>query len=114
MSAPSDIPLTESKGQMPPAEESADAKEKAMLRRASVGEDRCVPSVPPIPREPLDVDDVFADAQTGKPDLDRLKKHLAREGRLTHAAAVQILQRGADLFKREPNLLKLRDPITGM
>lgn len=47
-----------------------------------------------------------------KPDVQFLKNHFYREGRLTHDQARYILVQATELLRAEPNLLELDAPIT--
>ncbi|KAH7135262.1 serine/threonine-protein phosphatase 2B catalytic subunit A1 [Dendryphion nanum] len=47
-----------------------------------------------------------------KPNLQFLKQHFYREGRLTEDQALWILRKGAEILKAEPNLLEMDAPIT--
>ena len=47
-----------------------------------------------------------------KPNLQFLKQHLYREGRLTEDQALWILNSGMKLLRSEPNLLEMDAPIT--
>lgn len=47
-----------------------------------------------------------------KPNLQFLKQHLYREGRLTEEQALWIIHAGTELLKAEPNLLEMDAPIT--
>jgi len=47
-----------------------------------------------------------------KPNLQFLKQHFYREGRLTEDQALWIIQAGTDLLRAEPNLLEMDAPIT--
>ena len=47
-----------------------------------------------------------------KPNLQFLKQHLYREGRVTHEQAMWIIQKGTELLESEPNLLEMDAPIT--
>ena len=49
-----------------------------------------------------------------RPDLVFLKEHFFREGRLTEEQAIYILQKATDILRREPTLLEVDAPITGM
>ncbi|TPX62007.1 hypothetical protein SpCBS45565_g07113 [Spizellomyces sp. 'palustris'] len=49
---------------------------------------------------------------TSKPDIDFLKNHFIREGRLTEEQALSILTQGTELLKKEANLLEVDAPIT--
>ena len=48
----------------------------------------------------------------GLPDLEALRDHFCREGRLDFTDATDLVRRAGDLLRREPNLLRLSDPIT--
>ncbi|KAK5668029.1 hypothetical protein QVD99_005073 [Batrachochytrium dendrobatidis] len=47
-----------------------------------------------------------------KPDLEFLKQHFIREGRLTTEQAVFIINTATTILKKEPNLLDLDAPLT--
>ena len=47
-----------------------------------------------------------------KPNLQFLKQHFCREGRLTEEQALSIIQAGTEVLKSEPNLLEMDAPIT--
>lgn len=47
-----------------------------------------------------------------KPNLQFLKQHFYREGRLTEDQALWILRKGTEILKAEPNLLEMDAPIT--
>lgn len=47
-----------------------------------------------------------------KPDLQFLKQHLYREGRLTEDQALWIINTGTEILRSEPNLLEMDAPIT--
>ncbi|CAI6297067.1 unnamed protein product [Periconia digitata] len=47
-----------------------------------------------------------------KPNLQFLKQHFYREGRLTEEQALWILKKGTEVLKAEPNLLEMDAPIT--
>ena len=48
-----------------------------------------------------------------KPDVDKLKDHLFAEGRLKKDDAVKIIKLATELFRKEPNLLEVPQPVTG-
>eukprot|EP00441_Pelagodinium_beii_P041903 CAMPEP_0197632972 /NCGR_PEP_ID=MMETSP1338-20131121/9462_1 /TAXON_ID=43686 ORGANISM="Pelagodinium beii, Strain RCC1491" /NCGR_SAMPLE_ID=MMETSP1338 /ASSEMBLY_ACC=CAM_ASM_000754 /LENGTH=557 /DNA_ID=CAMNT_0043204551 /DNA_START=72 /DNA_END=1742 /DNA_ORIENTATION=+ len=72
--------------------------------------DRPVKDVPLPPAELLTAD-TFYD-KSGEPDIDNLFEHLTLEGALAQELLLEIISKASDLFKDEPNLLKLNDPIT--
>lgn len=47
-----------------------------------------------------------------KPNLQFLKQHFYREGRLTEDQAMWIIKKGTEVLKAEPNLLEMDAPIT--
>ena len=83
-----------------------------MAALAEDDDDRVVKSVPAPPRRPFARELLFRPAN-GLPDLDALKEHLSREGRLAPDDAIELVRRAGALFRQEPNLLRLADPITG-
>lgn len=48
----------------------------------------------------------------GLPDIDFLKSHLQSEGRLREDQVLKILDMGASVLKKEPNLLQVPAPVT--
>jgi serine/threonine-protein phosphatase 2B catalytic subunit len=49
-----------------------------------------------------------------KPDIAFLKNHFYREGRVSEVQAMWILEEGTKMLKKEPNVLQVDAPITGM
>eukprot|EP00928_Gymnodinium_smaydae_P080581 TRINITY_DN64249_c0_g1_i1.p1 TRINITY_DN64249_c0_g1~~TRINITY_DN64249_c0_g1_i1.p1 ORF type:complete len:550 (-),score=94.66 TRINITY_DN64249_c0_g1_i1:267-1916(-) len=72
--------------------------------------DRAVASVPPPPAEALTLEMLCREGDV--PDLDLLRKHLELEGALDQRLVFEMIERAADLFDHEPNMLRLDDPIT--
>ncbi|PNP53316.1 hypothetical protein THARTR1_06010 [Trichoderma harzianum] len=54
----------------------------------------------------------FEDDTHEKPDINFLKQHFYREGRLTEEQALWIIRKGTELLRAEPNLLEMDAPIT--
>ncbi|ROT42128.1 serine/threonine-protein phosphatase 2B catalytic subunit [Sodiomyces alkalinus F11] len=54
----------------------------------------------------------FQDETQSKPDINFLKQHFYREGRLTEEQALWILKKGTEILHAEPNLLEMDAPIT--
>ncbi|UKZ46356.1 3',5'-cyclic-nucleotide phosphodiesterase (PDEase) (3':5'-CNP) [Trichoderma virens] len=54
----------------------------------------------------------FEDDTKEKPDINFLKQHFYREGRLTEEQALWIIKKGTELLRAEPNLLEMDAPIT--
>lgn len=58
-------------------------------------------------------DDMFwSPDDPSKPNLQFLKTHLYREGRLTEEQALWIIHAGTEILRSEPNLLEMDAPIT--
>ncbi|KAH9896538.1 Metallo-dependent phosphatase [Cubamyces lactineus] len=78
-------------------------------------QERQAPHVPP-PATHIPTDDEFYafDPHTGRhrPNVDYLKNHFFREGRISHHHALFILEQATDLMSREPNLLAVSGPVT--
>jgi len=71
--------------------------------------DRPVKDLPPPPAQLLTADTYY---KNGEPDMDHLLAHLSAEGALAQELLLEIIQKASDLFRDEPNMLKLQDPIT--
>ena len=54
----------------------------------------------------------FSPQDRTKPNIQFLKQHFYREGRLTEQQALWILKKGAEILRSEPNLLEMDAPIT--
>lgn len=54
----------------------------------------------------------FEDETRQKPNIQFLKQHFYREGRLTDDQALWIIKKGTELLRAEPNLLEMDAPIT--
>lgn len=50
---------------------------------------------------------------TRKPNIEFLKDHFFHEGRLTEEQAMWILEETTKLMSKEPNLLRVKGPVTG-
>eukprot|EP00758_Cryptobia_borreli_P014965 Tbor_TRINITY_DN5977_c1_g1::TRINITY_DN5977_c1_g1_i1::g.19357::m.19357/K04348/PPP3C, CNA; serine/threonine-protein phosphatase 2B catalytic subunit len=71
---------------------------------------RATPSVPPPNWEPLPRNKVFG--ADDMPIMENIKAHFFREGLLYEADALEIINRAAVVLRKEPNLMRLNDPIT--
>ena len=65
----------------------------------------------PATQPPTD-DQFFSPHDRSKPNLNFLKNHLYREGRVTEEQALWIIRKGTEILKAEPNLLEMEAPIT--
>ena len=54
----------------------------------------------------------FSPHDRSKPNLQFLKQHFYREGRLTEEQALWIIHKGTEVLRSEPNLLEMDAPIT--
>lgn len=76
--------------------------------------DRIIADFEPPPSAPLKDEFLFPEKDSGKtlPDWKALRDHLNKEGRLSKESCHQILNDTLSMLKKEPNLLKLKDPVT--
>ena len=62
----------------------------------------------------IPTDDVFfSKAEKGKPDVEFLKDHFYREGRIKEEHALYIIDKATQLLCAEPNVLTVDGPVTG-
>ncbi|KAI9002544.1 serine/threonine protein phosphatase 2B catalytic subunit [Hyaloraphidium curvatum] len=74
--------------------------------------DRVMKDVPPpATGRPTDAE-FWSKKDPSKPDLDFLKQHFFREGRLTEDQCLYIIDKGTELLRKEPNVLEVDAPIT--
>ena len=64
------------------------------------------------PLFPLTKSRLYDNATTGLPNIQVLRDHLIREGRLTHECAATLIEQASTILHSEPNLLELKYPIT--
>ena len=83
-----------------------DEKTKRRCSRA-----RCVDVQAPAFHPPTD-EQLRSPQDPSKPNLQYLKQHLYREGRLTEEQALWIIEAGTGVLRSEPNLLEMDAPIT--
>jgi serine/threonine-protein phosphatase 2B catalytic subunit len=62
--------------------------------------------------QPPSAEQFWSPQDPSKPNLQFLKQHFYREGRLTEEQALWIIQAGAEILRSEPNLLEMDAPIT--
>merc|ERR1719410_1269750 len=87
-----------------------DMEEENQEKEDEGDNDRFIKDVLAPPRFPLAHNKLFPD--DGSIDLEALGDHLNREGRLRMEDALYLIHTSKKLFKKEPNLLVLKDPIT--
>ncbi|GME40016.1 hypothetical protein B0A49_09583 [Neofusicoccum parvum] len=61
---------------------------------------------------PPTTEQFYAPNDPSKPNLQFLKQHFYREGRLTEEQALWIIRKGTEILRSEPNLLEMDAPIT--
>ncbi|KAI9262727.1 serine/threonine-protein phosphatase 2B catalytic subunit [Sporodiniella umbellata] len=66
---------------------------------------------PPAFKTPTE-EELWSRERPGYPNLEFLREHFRREGRLTKAQALTILSKVNKILKKEPNLLRMPAPIT--
>ena len=57
------------------------------------------------------IDPAVAVADQMKPDWETVKSFLKHEGKFKKQQAVQICQFAIDLLKKEPNLMRISEPV---
>ena len=62
----------------------------------------------------IPTDDVFfSKTEKGKPDVEFLKNHFYRQGRIKEEHALYIIDKATELLQVEPNVLTVDAPVTG-
>lgn len=74
-------------------------------------DDRVVKSIPFPPNKRLTCNELF-DSRSGKPRPDVLKQHFVLEGRIEEAAALRLINKGAEILKQENTMLEIEAPVT--
>jgi len=72
--------------------------------------ERMVPEAVAVPRYPLASEKLFN--EDASINLKNLTEHLLKEGRLKKDDILKIVVAASKLFEEEPNLIRLRDPIS--
>ena len=63
----------------------------------------------------IPTDDVFfSKTDEGKPDVEFLKGHFFRQGRIKEEHALYIIDKATQLLRAEPNVLTVDAPVTGV
>eukprot|EP00922_Rhytidocystis_sp_ex-Travisia-forbesii_P041810 GHVS01062478.1.p1 GENE.GHVS01062478.1~~GHVS01062478.1.p1 ORF type:complete len:528 (+),score=71.72 GHVS01062478.1:163-1746(+) len=73
--------------------------------------DRQVEDVEPPPAQPISAELLYPGGSS-TPSWRNLKAHLTREGRVQQEDCMDIIKKLSDIAGAEPNLLRLKDPIT--
>eukprot|EP00842_Homolaphlyctis_polyrhiza_P006030 jgi/Hompol1/6428/HPOL_002893-RA len=66
---------------------------------------------PPAVTKPTNAQ-FYSQKDPSKPDIEFLKAHFVREGRLTNEQALFIIKKATEILKKEPNVLDLDAPLT--
>ncbi|CRG93088.1 serine/threonine protein phosphatase 2B catalytic subunit A, putative [Plasmodium gallinaceum] len=74
--------------------------------------DRQVKEVEPPPAKPLSLELLYPNGTDEPPDYKVLRDHLKKEGRIRKEDCLDIIKKVIDIVSNEPNLLRLKDPIT--
>lgn len=74
--------------------------------------DRVVTSTEPPPHHPLPSALLFPRGPGGPPDLNIIKNHLKKEGRVSKSDALIILRQAGEVLRKEKTLLELKYPVT--
>ena len=45
------------------------------------------------------------------PDIDRLRKHLLREGKINKSELTEIIGEATKILKKEPNVMRIKEPV---
>ena len=62
----------------------------------------------------IPTDDVFfSKSEKGRPDVEFLKEHFYRQGRIKEEHALYIINKATQLLCAEPNILTVNGPVTG-
>lgn len=77
--------------------------------------DRVMKNVPMIARHPLTKasGDLWKTTADGRsvPNIEKLRKHLLREGHINKEDLCDIIKEATKIFKKEPNVIRLREPV---
>ena len=85
------------------------------LSAESTRPEQCTNSPPDVQAPAFSVptdEQFFSPQDRSKPNIQFLKQHFYREGRLTEEQALWIIREGTKVLREEPNLLEMDAPIT--
>ncbi|CAG9323158.1 unnamed protein product [Blepharisma stoltei] len=74
--------------------------------------DRAVQDLVPPPHRALDRVKLYPRGIANPPDWIVLRDHLQGEGRISKQDCLLLIRQASDVFRRERNLLELKDPVT--
>ncbi|CAG9334505.1 unnamed protein product [Blepharisma stoltei] len=74
--------------------------------------DRAIGDVPAPPHRPLDRNILYPNGIISPPDWRILRSHLYSEGRVNKAECLLLIHQTTEVFRKERNLLELKDPVT--
>lgn len=91
--------------------EGAEEKEKQKKKKQLPDTvSRPLPHVLPPVETRLSAEELFS-GPDGTVNVQRLRQHLKREGRLTEEAATELVRQATRLFAKEKTLLELKTPL---
>jgi len=75
--------------------------------------DRPIKDCPPFVHKSLSNDLLFPKNSTGTevPDWKLFEEFMSKEGPMLKTQVMKILKLGTDVFKKEPNLVKIPEPV---
>ena len=74
--------------------------------------DRPMKDLPPFANKALPESALFVKGESGEvPDWKLLEEFMSREGPLLKPQVMKIIKMGLDIFKREPNLIRIPEPV---
>ena len=74
--------------------------------------DRPMKDLPPFANKALPDSTLFVKGDSGEvPDWKLLEEFMSREGPLLKPQVMKIIKMGLDIFKKEPNLIRIPEPV---
>ncbi|KAJ3369107.1 3',5'-cyclic-nucleotide phosphodiesterase (PDEase) (3':5'-CNP) [Allomyces arbusculus] len=74
--------------------------------------ERVIKDVPPPNTFKPTPEQFYSEADPTKPNVEFLRNHFFNEGRLTEEQALEIIAKGTELLRNEPNVLEITSPTT--